>query len=144
MHYNIIFLRWQPSFLIVDQLAQLFDFWLDSNQRPDFAPSIAVLYRTFYTEVAKTDSTDLHVSASRKDQMCVEGSLLYQLSYRKTLECRVGFEPTALLLCRQLLLTTQPSAHNNGGAGEIRTHGPISGATVFKTVAINQALPQRH
>ena len=77
--------------------------------------------------------------------MCVEGSLLYQLSYRKILECRVGFEPTVLLLCRQVLWTTQPSAHIVfGGAGEIRTHGPISETTVFKTVAINRTLPQRH
>jgi hypothetical protein len=143
MHYNTIFLRWQPSFWIVDQLAQLFDFWLDLNQRPYLDPSVCGPLPNFYTEVAKTDSTDLHVSASRKDQMCVEGGMLYQLSYRKV-ECRVGFEPTVLLLCRQLLWTTQPSAHNNGGAGEIRTHGPISGTTVFKTVAINQALPQRH
>ena len=29
-----------------------------------------------------------------------------------------------------------------GGSGEIRTHGTISGSTVFKTVAINRALPR--
>ena len=28
-----------------------------------------------------------------------------------------------------------------GGSGEIRTHGAISDSTVFKTVAINRALP---
>ena len=29
-----------------------------------------------------------------------------------------------------------------GGSGEIRTHGPLSEPTVFKTVAINRTLPR--
>jgi hypothetical protein len=34
--------------------------------------------------------------------------------------------------------------HSFGGSGEIRTHGAISDSTVFKTVAINRALPHFH
>jgi hypothetical protein len=33
---------------------------------------------------------------------------LYQLSYTPELEVRVGFEPTVVLLCRQLPWTTRP------------------------------------
>lgn len=41
----------------------------------------------FYTEVAKADSTNLHASASRKDQMCVEGGLLYQTELQNLKNC---------------------------------------------------------
>ena len=72
--------------------------------------------------------------------MCVEGGMLYQLSYRKV-ECGVGVEPTVLLLCRQLLWTTQPSTHIIGGHGETRTHTPgVTRPSVFKTAA---AMPIR-
>ena len=34
--------------------------------------------------------------------------------------------------------------HFHGGSGEIRTHGPRKGPAVFKTAAINRALPRFH
>jgi len=44
------------------------------------------------------------------------------------------------------LLTYGNRTHINktGGSGEIRTHGPFNGSTVFKTVAINRTLPHFH
>lgn len=48
-----------------------------------------------------------------------------------------------MLLCHQSHLLTSDFGHL-GGSGEIRTHGPISRSTVFKTVAINRTLPRFH
>jgi hypothetical protein len=62
---------------------------------------------------------------------------------------RQGVEPceriTTLYGLAIRCLTIRPTLQKYfGGNGEIRTHGSISGSTVFKTVAINRTLPRFH
>ena len=53
----------------------------------------------------------------------------------------MGLEPTTTGITIQGSTIELPTPYL-GGNGEIRTHGAISDSTVFKTVAINRALPR--
>ena len=61
-------------------------------------------------------------------------------SMSSTLVPPLGIEPRTYALSRRCS-TTELWRQIVGGSGEIRTHGPISEPTVFKTVAINRTLP---
>ena len=49
----------------------------------------------------------------------------------------VGLEPTSLDF--QSSAKTSSATKPDGGTGEIRTHGPLSGPLVFKTSLINRS-----
>ncbi len=55
-----------------------------------------------------------------------------------------GFEPTTLWSQTRCSSLTELHRDKTGGSGEIRTHGPISESTVFKTVPINRTLAHFH
>ena len=62
----------------------------------------------------------------------------------------IGMKPMHMLADLYFRCAQAPGGRNPsllsvsklGGNGEIRTHGPLSESTVFKTVAINRTLPR--
>ena len=57
------------------------------------------------------------------------------------LGCHTGNDPILPVSQTSVRTSTLMTPHV-GGSGEIRTHGPISKTSVFKTGAINQTLPR--
>jgi hypothetical protein len=73
-------------------------------------------------------------------------SAVLPLNYRGMAESN-GFEPLRRFLNDSLAncwFNHSPNSPLFGGSGEIRTHGPISESSVFKTGAINRTLPHFH